>query len=60
MITVLLAQVPPEVVIGLMMGIALFSLVACVLCAKYFNIWIQAKMTQTNVGILDLVGHVVA
>src|SRR5207237_6375897 len=37
-------------------AIALFSLVACIFFAKYFNLWIQAKMTDANVGILELVG----
>src|SRR3954462_11637637 len=37
-------------------GIAMFSLVACIFFAKYFNLWIQAKMTGANVGIFELVG----
>ncbi len=43
------------VVLGII-AIALFSLVACIFFAKYFNLWIQAKMTDSNVGILELVG----
>src|ERR687886_1151266 len=43
------------VVLGII-AIALFSLVACIFFAKYFNLWIPAKMTEANVGILDLVG----
>src|ERR687886_695307 len=43
------------VVLGII-AIALFSLVACIFFAKYFNLWIQAKMTDANVGILELVG----
>ena len=39
--------------------IILFSLVLSVLFAKYFNLWIQAKMTDANVGILELVGMIV-
>ncbi len=27
--------------------------------AKYFNLWIQAKMTHANVGIWELIGDVV-
>ena len=37
-------------------AIAGFSLMACIFFAKYFNLWIQAKMTDAHVGILDLVG----
>src|SRR5215210_2974443 len=40
----------------MIVAIALFSLVACIFFAKYFNLWIQAKMTGANVGILELVG----
>jgi uncharacterized protein YqfA (UPF0365 family) len=36
--------------------IALIVLFAFILFAKYFNLWIQAKMTHANVGIFDLVG----
>ncbi len=32
------------VVLGII-AIAMFSLVACIFFAKYFNLWIQAKMT---------------
>ena len=40
----------------MIVAIALFSLVACIFFAKYFNLWIQAKMTGANVGIFELVG----
>jgi uncharacterized protein YqfA (UPF0365 family) len=43
-------------VILAIIGIAGFSLIACIFFAKYFNLWIQAKMTDAHVGILDLVG----
>ena len=36
--------------------VILFAFVLFVIFAKYFNLWIQAKMTGANVGILDLVG----
>src|SRR5260221_3518307 len=38
------------------LGIALMVLFAFILFAKYFNLWIQAKMTHANVGIFDLIG----
>src|SRR4051794_34137367 len=62
MISPLLAQGPAPVaswstygVLGII-AIAMFSLVACIFFAKYFNLWIQAKMTGANVGIFELVG----
>ena len=36
--------------------IALVSLFAFIFFAKYFNLWIQAKMTHANVGIFELIG----
>ncbi|HEY2157174.1 MAG TPA: flotillin-like protein FloA [Isosphaeraceae bacterium] len=36
--------------------IGLFVLMAFILFAKYFNLWIQATTTHANVGILDLIG----
>lgn len=36
--------------------VVLFAFVLFVLFAKYFNLWIQAKTTQANIGLLDLVG----
>ena len=62
MIATLLAQAPAAqprwstYVVFVIIAIALFSLVACIFFAKYFNLWIQAKMTDANVGILELVG----
>src|SRR5208283_2204242 len=40
----------------LIIAIGLIALMFCIFLAKYFNLWIQAKMTQTNVSIWDLVG----
>ena len=56
------AQVNPAInswstyLVLMIVAIALFSLVACIFFAKYFNLWIQAKMTGANVGIFELVG----
>jgi uncharacterized protein YqfA (UPF0365 family) len=36
--------------------VVLVAFVLFVLFAKYFNLWIQAKTTQANIGLLDLVG----
>ncbi len=45
----LLAQVNPNpwtTIVWLMMGaIGFFALIASIFLAKYFNLWIQAKMT---------------
>jgi uncharacterized protein YqfA (UPF0365 family) len=40
----------------MVIAIGLFSLVLSIFFAKYFNLWIQAKMTGANVGLLELVG----
>src|SRR5580700_11402734 len=62
MIPLLLAQLnnpqPPwSTYFGFMIvGIVLFSVIVSIFFAKYFNLWIQAKMTEANVGILELVG----
>src|SRR5258708_39115243 len=56
----LLAQLNPNpwtTYVWLMMGaIGFFALIASIFLAKYFNLWIQAKMTEANVGIFELVG----
>src|SRR5262249_30461638 len=39
----------------LILGIVFVTLVLCVFFAKYFALWIQAKMTDANVGIFELV-----
>src|SRR4051794_28818326 len=43
-------------VIFLVLFIAVVALFAFILFAKYFNLWIQAKTTHANVGLLELVG----
>ena len=43
------------VVLGII-ALAFLVLIACIFFAKYFNLWIQAKMTEANVGIFELVG----
>ncbi len=40
----------------LIIAIGLIALMFCIFLAKYFNLWVQAKMTQANVSIWDLVG----
>ena len=37
-------------------AIALIALMLFIFLAKYFNLWIQAKMTQASVSIWDLIG----
>ena len=60
MIAHLLAQMQPNpwttYVWFMIIGIALFAAIICIFLAKYFNLWIQAKMTLANVTILELVG----
>ena len=43
-------------VIFLVLFIAVVALFAFILFAKYFNLWIQAKTTHANVGLLELIG----
>lgn len=60
----LLAQFPPAdeatgfTVPLLIFGgvVILFAFVLFVLFAKYFNLWIQAKTTQSNISLIDLIG----
>jgi uncharacterized protein YqfA (UPF0365 family) len=60
MTAALLAQInsnPWTTIVYLMMGaIGFFALIASIFLAKYFNLWIQAKMTLANVTIWELVG----
>jgi uncharacterized protein YqfA (UPF0365 family) len=60
MIAVLLAEVnanPWKLYVWLIMSaIGLFALIASMFLAKYFNLWIQARMTLANVTIWELVG----
>ena len=46
----------PTIFILMILGIGLVALIASIFFAKYFNLWIQAKMTDANVGIFELVG----
>jgi uncharacterized protein YqfA (UPF0365 family) len=43
------------IVLFMMVAIALVALLACIFLAKYFTLWIQAKMTMANVSIFELV-----
>ncbi len=52
-----------QAISGVQMGIfllilflGLLALLAFILFAKYFNLWIQAKTTHANVGMLELIG----
>src|SRR5262245_38249438 len=60
MFTTVFAQINPNpwpTYVWLMMGaIGFFALIASIFLAKYFNLWIQAKMTLANVTIWELVG----
>ena len=48
---------PWTTIVWLMVGaIGFFALIASIFLAKYFNLWIQAKMTLANVTIWELVG----
>ena len=44
-------------VIFLVLFIAVVALFAFILFAKYFNLWIQAKTTHANVGLLELISE---
>lgn len=51
------ARSPGLVLLYILGGVVvLFVLILFVLFAKYFNLWIQAKTTQANVGLWDLIG----
>ena len=60
MTTVFFAQVPPSpwqtYIWLLIIAIGGFALIASIFLAKYFKLWIQAKMTLANVTIWELVG----
>ena len=43
-------------VVVMLSGIAFFALILCIFLAKYFNLWIQARMTEAKVTIWELVG----
>ena len=40
----------------LVLFIAVVALFAFILFAKYFNLWIQAKTTNANIGLIELIG----
>jgi uncharacterized protein YqfA (UPF0365 family) len=61
MIDPLLAQAPPFtgtqfVVVAFVAIIGFFVLIAFVLLAKYFNLWVQAKFSEAKVTLIELVG----
>jgi len=61
MTAVLIAQqITPSpwntIVLLILGGFGFFALIASIFLAKYFNLWIQAKMTYSNVTIWELVG----
>lgn len=37
-------------------AVAVVSLVFCLVLARYFNLWVQAKPTGANVGLFELAG----
>src|SRR6516165_1476950 len=58
MMAQLLAEAPSswQLYVWLMMGgIGFFALIASIFLAKYFNLWIQARMTDAKVTIWELV-----
>ena len=57
----ILAQGPPFtgtqfVVVAFVAIIGFFLLIAFVLLAKYFNLWVQAKFSEARVTLIELVG----
>ncbi|HWE36395.1 MAG TPA: flotillin-like protein FloA [Isosphaeraceae bacterium] len=63
MIPTLLAQIKDAdsasnmtLVIFLLIFLGVVALFACIVFAKYFNLWIQAKTTHANVGLPELIG----
>ena len=46
----------PTYFVLMIIGIGLFSLIVSIFFAKYFNLWIQAKMTDAHISLFDLVG----
>ena len=40
----------------LVLFISIISLFAFILFAKYFNLWIQSKTTNANIGLIELIG----
>ncbi len=59
MMPLVFAQPDPEgplLLIFLVLFVAVVALFAFILFAKYFNLWIQAKTTNANVGLPQLIG----
>ena len=60
MIPTLVAQVPDSnwriIFFFLMAFVGLIAMFVFILFAKYFNLWIQAMTTNSNVGIFELIG----
>jgi len=60
MIDTILAQGPPSgtqfLVVAFVAIIGFFLLIAFVLLAKYFNLWVQAKFSEAKVTLIELVG----
>jgi uncharacterized protein YqfA (UPF0365 family) len=55
----LLAQMPTEWTAPLMIlggFVVLLLFLLFILFTRYFNLWIQSKTTQANIGLLDLIG----
>jgi uncharacterized protein YqfA (UPF0365 family) len=57
----LLAQQPEGnnlfvLLVFLVLFISIISLFAFILFAKYFNLWIQSKTTNANIGLIELIG----
>ncbi len=58
LLNVLFAQQPSGaqmLIVVLIVVIALISLLGFILFAKFFNLWLQAKVSEANVGMFDLV-----
>ncbi|QDV37194.1 flotillin-like protein FloA [Tautonia plasticadhaerens] len=61
MFSPLLAQQPEGnslfvLLVFLVLFISIISLFAFILFAKYFNLWIQSKTTNANIGLIELIG----
>jgi uncharacterized protein YqfA (UPF0365 family) len=46
----------PTYVLLLILVLVGFAIIVCIFLAKYFNLWLQAKMTSASITILELVG----
>ncbi|MBV8078727.1 MAG: flotillin-like protein FloA [Planctomycetaceae bacterium] len=58
----LLAQINPSqrstsvLLLIFMFVLVGFAIIVCIFLAKYFNLWLQAKMTSASITIIELVG----